>query len=169
MTEAIIFRHFATKQQLYAAILDARQSSSTQEWIASVERLMASNDDQGVFRALISAIIGVARNDPQFERLMLYAALEGHELAAMHHQQFAIPIVSLLLDYAARRQGEGAFRMCNPKAILFAMAGMAKQYATHIYLCVNHQAGFSDDEAIETFTQILMGGILAEQTQRSIV
>jgi TetR/AcrR family transcriptional regulator len=166
VTEAIIFRHFATKQQLYTAILDYRkQDPRAQEWFAAIASQMGRNDDEALFRGLIEKIIHVMREDSKFERVLLYAALEGHELAAMYHEQFARPIRDLLVGYIERRQREGALRKLDPNALLSAMAGMATQYATHTHLCNYKDAGFSDEQAVETFTRILMDGIRTEQTK----
>jgi TetR/AcrR family transcriptional regulator len=168
VTEAIIFRHFATKRDLYSAILDTRcQSSESQGWIAGIQDLMAADDDEGVFRMVISAIVGIVREDTQFERVMLYAALEGHELATMYHKQFAIPVISLLHEYIARRQADGSLRAGNPGALIFSVAGMAKQYATHVHMFGYNDAGFSDEEAIDTFTRILMNGICVNHKDKT--
>src|SRR5580704_13397756 len=57
VTEAIIFRHFATKQDLYKAILDTRCTTPVaQAWFSETRQYMDRNDDEGLFRALISAI-----------------------------------------------------------------------------------------------------------------
>lgn len=166
VTEAIIFRHFANKEQLYSAILDYRkQAPGGVEWLAGIQALMERNDDEALVRNLIAKIIHVIRDDSKFERVMLYAALEGNEIAAMYHKQFALPIVDMLRDYIARRQKEGALRACDPSAIIFAMAGMAQQYATHTHMFRYKEIAFSDEEAVETFTRIIMAGIQVEKTK----
>src|SRR5580693_8362870 len=74
VTEAIIFRHFATKQDLYKAILDTRCAGTcTEEWLAETQAFMDRNDDKGLFRFLITAIIASHREDAPFERLLLHA------------------------------------------------------------------------------------------------
>ena len=168
VTEAIIFRHFATKEQLYTAILDYRyHAQDSERWIAAMQQSMDRNDDETVFRNLIATIVQLVREDAKFERVMLYAALEGQQLAAMHHKQFAIPVMALLHDYISRRQREGALGNLNPRAIIFSIAGMAKQYATYAYMCAYDDIGFSDEEAIEAFTRIVMDGVRANATERS--
>src|SRR6202789_3870800 len=72
VTEAIIFRHFTTKQDLYKAILDSRcPAPDAQAWFSEAQQFMDANDDEGLFRALITIIIQSKRDDPRFERLML--------------------------------------------------------------------------------------------------
>src|SRR6185312_8365305 len=57
VTEAIIFRHFATKQDLYKAILDTKCGIADGEnWPSDLRQSMERNDDEGVFRTLLTAI-----------------------------------------------------------------------------------------------------------------
>jgi TetR/AcrR family transcriptional regulator len=160
VTEAIIFRHFATKQDLYKAILDARCANGDADaWFTETRRFMDANDDEGLFRALITVIIGCKRDDPRFERLMLHAALEGHELAIMHHNQFTKPIGEELMEYVARRQREGAIREFDPKAVIFAVAGIAQFYASQKYLYQSSEIPMSDEAVVDAFVGILMKGL----------
>jgi TetR/AcrR family transcriptional regulator len=160
VTEAIIFRHFATKQDLYKAILDARFTSSNAEaWFSEAKQFMDANDDEGLFRALITVILQCKREDPRFERLMLHAALEGNELAMMHHNQCAQPIGAQLFAYVARRQKEGAIRELDPKAVIFAVAGIAEFYATQKYLYQCADIPMSDEAVVDAFLNILMKGL----------
>ena len=161
VTEAIIFRHFATKQDLYKAILDTRCASPDAEaWFSETRQFMDSNDDEGLFRLIVTRIIEFSRKDPRFERLMLHAALEGHELAIMHHNQIAMPIGAQLIEYVAKRQREGVIRKCEPTAVIFAVAGIAQYYAAqkYLYRCANHLT-LSDEAIVDAFLGILMRGI----------
>jgi len=160
VTEAIIFRHFATKQDLYKAILDTRCADPiASAWFAEARQFMENNDDAGLFRALVATIVKCKREDPRFERLMLHAALEGHELAIMHHNQFTLPIGKQLIDYIAKRQAEGAIRKFDPAAVLFAVAGVAQFYASQKYLYQCADIPLSDEAITEAFLAILMKGL----------
>src|SRR5579864_3011623 len=54
VTEAIVFRHFATKQDLYTAILENSATLPTDEtWLAQVQLHMDRDDDEGLFRLII--------------------------------------------------------------------------------------------------------------------
>ncbi len=160
VTEAIIFRHFATKQDLYKAILDTRCAApEARFWFDDTRRFMDVNDDEGLFRALISNIIRTKREDPRFERLMLHAALEGHELAIMLHNEFALPIGAMLTDYIERRQQEGALRQLDPKAVIFAIAGVAHFYAHQKYLYQCADIPMSDEAVVDAFLSIVMKGL----------
>jgi len=160
VTEAIIFRHFATKQDLYKAILDARCANpDVQAWFSEAQQFIDANDDEGLFRSLIAKIVECKREDPRFERLMMHAALEGHELALMHHNQFAMPIGTRLIEYIAKRQKEGAIRPIDHTAVIFAVAGIAQFYAAQKYLYQCANIPISDDAIVDAFLDILMKGL----------
>ncbi len=160
VNEAVIFRHFSTKQKLYTAILDNRLNKvGKSEWLATTKECMEREDDEGLFRALARIIIHAHRTDPQFERLMLYSGLEGHELASMHHRQMALPIFDMLRQYIRRRQRAGALRQCEPGLVIVAIAGMAQHYAMMTEIFGLREITASDDEVVETFTRIVLDGV----------
>lgn len=161
VTEAIIFRHFPNKQALYEACLESEMACpGFEQWMATIKECMERGDDAGLFRAIASIIIAAYRGDARLERMMLFAALEGNEQALEHFRSFSIPIVELLRDYILRRQQAGALKDFRPGAILAAISGMAQRYAMMTEL-FGFRADFTDEEAANLFTQILMKGIEA--------
>ncbi len=167
VTEAIIFRHFPSKQALYSAVLDSKtEECGHDEWLAEIQALMARNDDAGVLRTLAAAILESYRTDACFERMVLFAALEGHELGLAHYRRFALPMFELFRDYIARRQREGALRDYDAGAVIAAAAGMAQNYAIYTELFGFKTLRLPDDQVIEIFTEIMMSGIRQKKTRK---
>lgn len=165
VTEAIVFRHFATKKDLYTAILEHRiQGDDVEAWMAMAQTFMDQRDDEGLFRFLVTQIIEQCGKEPRFERLVLFAALEGHELAVMH-AQITAQIAKRFIDYIARRQRAGALRKGDPGTILMAVAGLAKFYATQKYIYRASEPTLSDEAAIDIFMNILMDGIRGKRSR----
>ncbi len=159
VTEAIVFRHFPSKQALYTAVLDYKINNCGLEgWQQKISDCMAANDDEGLFRAIASEILRVYRTDTRFERLMLFAALEGHELALEYHRRHTLPIAEILREYVEKRQREGALAGFQPLSIIAAIAGMAQHYAMMTRM-FGFETGVSDDEAIDNFVRILLKGV----------
>jgi TetR/AcrR family transcriptional regulator len=159
VTEAIIFRHFPTKQALYQAVLESEFGRSDyHKWLAQARECMDRNDDRGLFRAIAAAIIESYRGDPRMERVMLFAALEGNGQALEHYRNFCLPLFEILREYIVRRQSEGALAAHDPGAILSAIAGMAQRYAMFTQM-FGFRSEHSDQEAVDLFTHILMNGI----------
>src|SRR5665213_2472804 len=70
VSEAILFRHFATKEDLYHAILDMKEdqeaANSLKRVIQQMEECASLRDDAGVFGAIAHAIFASFREDPAF-------------------------------------------------------------------------------------------------------
>jgi len=167
VTEAIIFRHFPNKQALYTAVLDSKaEACGHEEWLAEIRTLMDRNDDAGVLRTLAAAILASYRHYASFERMVLFAALEGHELGLAHYRRFAFPMFELFRDYIARRQRAGALRDYNPGAVIGAIAGMAQNYAIYTELYGFNPLRLNDDQVIEIFIDIMMNGIRQKKARK---
>ena len=165
VTEAIIFRHFPTKQALYTAIVQAtREPAELEAWIESVKSFIDRNDDAGLFREIARVILACYRDDPRHERVMLYAALEGQRQTLLEHRRFSLPIMKMLTNYVARRQKEGALKPGPPKAVILAIAGMASHFAMVTGL-FGFDSGVKDDEMVDAFVNILMDGVRVKKSK----
>ncbi|MBS1859053.1 MAG: TetR/AcrR family transcriptional regulator [Acidobacteria bacterium] len=161
VTEAIIFRHFPSKQALYTAVLDCQHESGEHEpVIARWKSLMDANDDAGLFRALIDEVIAGYRRDSRVHRALFYAALEGHEAGLQLYRERSLPVFELLCQYVARRQSEGAIRAgIPPQAIVGAVAGTAAHFSMMTQF-FGFQHDGPDSGVVEAFMNIFLHGIL---------
>jgi TetR/AcrR family transcriptional regulator len=165
VTEAIIFRHFPNKQALYTAVVQAKcDPAEIEAWMAAVKSFIERNDDAGLFREIARAMLACYRDDPRHERVMLFAALQGHQQTLVEHRRFSLPIMKLLTDYVARRQREGALKPGPPEAVIAAIAGMASHYAMMTAL-FGFETGVKDDAMVDAFVNILMNGVRARKAR----
>src|SRR5918995_538407 len=122
VSEGIIFRYFPTKEDLYTAILNhkARQQGMDQI-LATLRRTIAAEDDEGLVLQMALKTFDSYRRDADFQRLMLRAALEGHDLARVSQRTLGLPLFDLLRDYVIKRQADGAFRPGDPALLVFGL------------------------------------------------
>src|SRR5437763_598525 len=105
VSEAMVFRHFATKEELNSAILD--QKACLHDAIApcqAVADAIAREDDRAVFEAMALDALNHHEQDPQFQRLLLHSALEEHELAQMFWEKFVRRVYQLLGGYIRQQE-----------------------------------------------------------------
>src|SRR5262249_13602221 len=130
VSEAILFRHFATKEDLYHAILDLKADPvRARKMRRQLEDCAERRDDAGLFRSLVGEIMQSFAEDPPFHRLILYSFLEGHLMSRLFHQRFGAHRKEFLLKYIALRQKEGAFRKCAPELAMGTVVGIAVHLA----------------------------------------
>src|SRR5438045_9243022 len=84
VSEAMVFRHFATKSELYSAILDHKACLHDEmDPTAIVAEAMASKHDRAVFEGIALHALKQHEADPEFQRFLLHSALQEHHLAQM--------------------------------------------------------------------------------------
>jgi AcrR family transcriptional regulator len=164
VSEAMVFRHFATKQELYSAILDHKAcSGDTMNPEAMVAEALLEKDDRAVFERLAVGALNHHECDPEFQRLLLHAALEGHELAQMFFEKFVRRVYELLGKYIADRQRDGAMVAMDPAIIVRAFIGMIIHHSlnNNLWDPQRRLLKISNQEAAKNFSEILLNGISA--------
>lgn len=122
ISEAMLFKHFPTKRQLYRAIIDAKVRGEPLS--EAMARAAARRDDAGVLEAVANQIVRRHRRDPALMRLLLYSALEGHELSKAFYRNRVRLVQEFLSDYIKGRIADGAFRKVDPLVVAQAFTGM---------------------------------------------
>lgn len=160
VSEAILFRHFATKEDLYHAILDTHEAAAGKdEWLAEMRAIAERRDDLEFIRCLLAQILKSFREDTAFHRLMLYAGLEGHSFPGLFHERMGSSTLAFLRNYVVLRQREGAFRKGNPDALVMLLASPALQYASSKYIFGLKAFPGTDKEAAEEFSKLLVAAL----------
>lgn len=167
VSEGILFHHFATKEDLYRAILESHATEAgSHEWMLEMKRCTAARDDAGLIRVLVTHIIHSFRRDAAFHRLMLYAWLEGHSLAGMMEQQIGMPTFDFLRKYVVLRQREGAFRAGDAGTLVMALISPAVQFALNKHIFGAPWVRAADEPAAADFTRFLLAGIEAKKKKK---
>ena len=129
VSEAMLFKHFATKEELYAAIIEAK-SHGWRALDAAVEAA-EREDDAEVLRTLAREMIERIREDPTLMRLTFFSALEGHALSEIMFRSRVQQVDDFLSRYIAKRIAAGAFRSVDPLQAAWNFIGMV---AYHLQL-----------------------------------
>lgn len=162
VSEAMVFRHYSTKQELYTAILDHKACSgdamNPEDLVAEA---LQEKDDQAVFQRLALGALEHHEADPEFQRLLLHSALEGHELAQMFFEKFVERVYALLGNYIAGRQRDGAMIEMDPAIVVRAFIGMIVHHSlnNNLWDPKRRLLKISNEEAAKHFTDILLNGI----------
>jgi len=161
VSEAIIFRHFSTKRDLYRAIIDYKTTQSSEDMRAELEEVAARNDDREFFRIVATRKLEFYCEDPALMRLLLFSALEGHELTDIFFQSTTIEVRNYIRHYIERRIAEGAFRKVDPGVAARAFLGMVgNQAQVEILFKSCDDLTQSTAEIVDFFVGIFLDGII---------
>ena len=158
INEAIIFRHFNTKEELYRAIIEYKVAEDRDGRREEFERLASAKDDQQFFQAVGRAILQKHETDTTFMRLLLFSALEGHELSEMFVSSMATrhPVA----DYIQSRIDEGAFRPMDAQLAARALLGMFAGFVLWQEIFGLKKKHPRDrEEVVRTFVSIFLSGV----------
>ncbi len=164
VNEAIIFRHFATKHDLYSAIIDQIACSDEAQAIETlVNEAIRQRDDRRIFETIALHILEYHERDDSLMRLIFYSALEGHELCDIFFRNQVSRRHRMIADYIKQRIAEGAFRRVDPLTTARAFFGMVLYHAQLKALYARqHGAGsldISNRQAAERFADLFLGSL----------
>jgi AcrR family transcriptional regulator len=162
VSEAMVFRHFATKEELYSAILDHKAClHDSMDPHQVVAEAIARKDDRAVFEGLALDALSRHDCDPEFQRLLLHSALEQHELAHMFWEKFVRRVYRSLGNYIRERQREGAIVDIEPAVVVRAFIGMVMHHSLNNNLWDRKRSllKISNEVAAREFANILLHGV----------
>jgi AcrR family transcriptional regulator len=169
VSEAMVFRHFATKEELYSAILDHKAcSGDAVDPREVVAEALEQKNDRAVFEKLALNALQHHECDPEFQRLLLHSALEGHELAQMFWEKFVKRVYEFLSAYIRERQRDGALIEMQPAVIVRAFIGMVIHHSLNNNLWDQKRTllRISNEAAARAFTDILLNGISRKKSSQ---
>ena len=102
-----LIHHFASKEELYEAVLEALLA----HWKDEIPRLLlAASDEHDRFSSAARALTGFFRSDPDRARLVFREVLDRPQAAQARFQAHIAPWIRLVTDYIRTDQGVGRVR-----------------------------------------------------------
>ena len=160
ITEAALYRYFPSKQSLYDAIIDAKIATPPPQEL--VKEPAARRDDEEVFTTLARVLLERGLADPDFLRLFLFTALEGHELSQPFYTARVGALRGFITDYIRMRMREGAFRERDPALCARAFLGMVWDYM-NVRILRDQGDGYPQplEEVVSTYVGLFLAGLRA--------
>ncbi|HKP10631.1 MAG TPA: TetR/AcrR family transcriptional regulator [Blastocatellia bacterium] len=160
VSEAIIFRHFATKDELYAAILDSKVRQTTERMKAQLAEAAGRKDDKAFFGLLAFEMLEFHCKDQTFMRLLLFSGLEGHDLSDLFFNSAARDVKDSIRRYIKQRIADGAFRPVDPAVAARAFVGMVlHQVQVRTIFSDTEDIKLSNKQIADRFVEIFLNGV----------
>lgn len=127
ISEAVIFKHFAKKEDLYKAIIDSRCSDP--DGGPRLIGMLKGKSGKEVFTTVAVYLLEEHQKDPSFMRLLTYSALEQHSLSEIFLQTRVMELLGFLEDKIRELISEGSMRDIDPALAARAFIGMVDHYS----------------------------------------
>jgi len=123
VTEALIFRHFPSKEELYWAVIESKINSA-----APLERMLENLEGGGSDLEILSRValevLERRAKDQTLSRLLLFSALEKHELSERFFLNYIANYFEGLAQFIRRGITAGRFRRTDPLLAARGFLGM---------------------------------------------
>jgi len=159
VNEAIIFRHFASKEDLYWAVID--RESELAGWQPALRRQLGSGaSDREILTGIAKDILVRRARDSSLSRLLLFSALENQERSQRFFQTHVVEYYEAIAAYICNRIEDGVFRAVNPLLAARGFVGMIVYHSLiqEIYGAKRYQ-DFDVTEVSRTLVDIWLGGM----------
>lgn len=159
ISEATIFKHFPTKDHLYATAFERRTGVGTAQLVTELQGYADRQDDEGLLRRLIGAILAGYERDRDLHRMLMYAWLEQGKTAntRMWTQMRKSPLFDFLDRYVRQRQREGVFSPDAPGLLSAALLALPVHHAINTKL-YGLASEYPDEQSAETYARLLLDG-----------
>src|SRR5690242_10858216 len=128
INEALIFRHFPSKDHLYWAVIQ-RKISTARAREQLREKLDIDADDVDLFTAIAAEILERRAKDQSLSRLLLFSALENHKLSSRFFRTYVAEYYEVLAGFIRERMDRGEFRKVDPLLAARGFLGMVIYYS----------------------------------------
>ena len=159
VNEIILFRQFPTKHDLYWAVIEAKCQAKPGRQ-ALKDALSGAADEQAAFTEIALGMLERNSRDTTLMRLLLFSALEAHELSERFYQTYTAQFYEVLAADIRRRIRAGAFRPVDPMLAARGFLGMIFQYilAQQLFGGARHHPN-DHRKVARTFATIWLKGI----------
>lgn len=167
ISEAVIYQHFNTKDELYDAAIEY--------YIAKVENLLQETnaleqpDLRSMLRTLSIHWLGFAEENVCFTRMMLYSGLQDHQFSCRFFNAISLPVIEAIKERIEAGKREGWVRdSVLPMESTFAfMAAMVMLNLTRNLMKIEPFLKINVEEFIDNAIDIFIRGISVEGAEHS--
>src|SRR5581483_9481993 len=123
VNEAIIFRHFPSKEDLYWSVIELKTQEEDQHE-SLLDRRERLGSDREVLIDLALELLERRAKDSTLSRLLMFTALENHHLSERFFRTYVMGYFEMLTEYVRQGIGEGRFTATDPLLAARAFLGM---------------------------------------------
>jgi len=159
VSEPVLYQHFATKRDLYTAIVDQLIEQAHRRFDERAKQLEPEATDREFLQWLGESILAYHSEDPDRVRLLVFSALEGHELADLWFEKATLDFIRWVEKHLEKRMAAGAIRQESPELLARAFIFMVSHFGFMQLLFPRRCSPPPDATTVEKLVDIFLNGI----------
>ena len=165
VSEAIIFRHYKTKEDLYDAIITTCIERRNDVWERQAPIIEDTDDLEVLMTAFATGFIDRHREDQTFIRLMLYSALQDHKFRQRFFESGRSPYMRRIKDRIQKGVESGEFLDVDPGLTMSSFFASLLQYSVNRFVGSSEpRLPESDDAYVENLVKVYTSSLRSKST-----
>jgi len=157
ISEAMIFKFFKNKDDLYSAIIRSTVKDHSKE-ISDLKSKVINLPT--MLKDIVLHVIELNEKDPSFLRLMLYSSLEEHKFAHNFMETHLLVEMEAFAEAIEKGIDAGEYREVNPRLVAQIFHYLIGGYCIERFvLGTNKNLPFDTNEVAETMVDIFLNGL----------
>jgi AcrR family transcriptional regulator len=158
VSEPVLYQHFANKKELYTAIVQDLCEHGMEQFGDRLEAALREEDERACLQRLGELVLSWYVDDPRLIRLLLFSALEGHELAEIWYGQAFAIFFRPFIEKLERTAEAGRLKDVGSEVLARAFVGMMGHYGMVTAVFKYPELRMSHEEAVSKFVEIFLSG-----------
>ncbi len=158
VSEPVLYQHFSNKKELYTAIVEHIVEQEEQRFTERLEAVLREEDERAFLQGIGELVLAWYMDDPRFARLLMFSALEGHELAEIWHERAMAIFFAPVNEKVDRLVEAGRLKKMEPIVVTRAFMSMVAHYGLVTIVFKLPEFEMSREEAVARFVDIFLSG-----------
>ena len=158
VTEPVLYEHFKSKRELYAALVDKESSEQMARARDLLEPLALAKDDRAVFLGIGEFILRTYAENQPYSRLLLSVALDDPDLGKICYDRQREGREAVAA-YLSERIADGVFRAVDPALAARAFLAMVSHYGMTGMLYRDDLVAGTQQQVLEQMVDLFLRGI----------
>lgn len=161
INEALIFRHYKNKEELYTALLK-NQLQTKGKTLEELDLKLKAEQNKSLNNQLMligQFLINQNKEDPNLIRMMIFASLENHKLGQVFFKQ-RMPLLEFMEDFFSKNpESKNSFLTPGEMARTYLSMVYHQIFVTQVF-GATHFYKKSDKAVLADFVKVFLKGIL---------
>jgi TetR/AcrR family transcriptional regulator len=158
VSEPVLYQHFSNKRDLYTAIVEHLIEQESHRFEDQLQAVLREEEVRPFLQAFGELVLAWYLEDQRLPRLLMFSALEGHELAQIWHERAMALFFAPVNEKVDRLVEAGQLKKMEPTVLTRSFMSMVAHYGLVTIIFKLPQFELSREETVARFVELFLSG-----------